>query len=84
MPITDIGFMRSDYDTPKFHGQERTKRRATKMRRGKPRCRQVRKLSEKQRCPKIVNESEKAWEFGQFVGERGIGHRNCSGRLTTR
>jgi len=24
----------------------------------------------------IINESETAWEFGQFVGERGIGHRN--------
>jgi len=24
----------------------------------------------------IINESEKAWGFGQFVGERGIGHRN--------
>jgi len=21
----------------------------------------------------IINESEKAWAFGQFVGERGIG-----------
>jgi len=21
----------------------------------------------------IINESEKVWEFGQFVGERGIG-----------
>jgi len=24
----------------------------------------------------IINKSEKAWEFGQFVGARGIGHRN--------
>jgi len=23
----------------------------------------------------IINESEKAWGFWQFVGERGIGHR---------
>ena len=28
----------------------------------------------------IVNQPEKAWKF---AGERGIGHRNFSGRITT-
>jgi len=30
----------------------------------------------------IINESETAWEFGQFVGERGIGHRNYNTKFS--
>jgi len=32
----------------------------------------------------IINESEKAWAFGQFVGERGIGHRNYNTKFIGR
>ena len=32
----------------------------------------------------IINESEKVWEFGQFVGERRIGHRNYNTQFSGR